>query len=93
MPKEKRSKVVDGVHFVWVPKRKNDPLAAHWLSTNCPWTVRVFEPGAEISGWCAVIYKEGLIDLIFEGVQNQKMVWKQAVEWAKNGKEGWKKQG
>ena len=88
MSEERKPRVVGGVRFVWMPKIRGEILDAHWLSTCCPWTVRVFEPDAETSEWCAVINKDGFMDSTFKVIQ--KKVWKQAAEWAKLGK---KRQG
>jgi len=92
MSEERKPRVVDGVHFVWVPYYEESFLNSHWLSISHPWTVRVFEPKNGEEEWSAILYKPGKFvtsgnpdyySARYDGTQ--KIAWLNAVVWAKNG--------
>lgn len=84
-----RVKVVDGVHFVWVPTYKESFLLPHWLPITHSLVVvaRVYEPQLGEEEWMVVPFKAGVYpfeyhdDEIYQGTE--KIAWGKAVRWAK----------
>jgi hypothetical protein len=95
MATRRNPKVVEGVHFVWVPKYKGTKLPPHWVSmSHRPSQVRVFEPrkqhGHKPKDWTVVFYKPGVFPTSEENkfyLENHRVktqrVWKKAAKLAK----------
>lgn len=85
----RRIKVVDGVHFVWVPKYEESTSLPHWLPITHSLVVvaRVYEPQPGEEEWMVIPFKAGVYpfeyhdDETYKGTQ--KIAWEKAVRWAK----------
>ncbi len=54
---KRASKVVDGIHFIWVAPYRRSRLRGHWVSLNGKMQVRVYPPikgGSYLTQWFSI---------------------------------------
>lgn len=83
---DKNPRVVDGVHFVWVPRYLNagiGPYGEHWISIHQPSVVHIYEPEPRLQEWKVFVYsyKTNAHGEVYEGTE--KVAFQKAAERAK----------
>ena len=85
MANNRHPKVVDNVHFVWVPSyyvEGHGPFGSYWLSMNQPSIVHVKEPKEGEEEWCVLLYKTGTYCQIYVGTE--KISFQKAAQHARD---------